>query len=127
MRYKRCDDIIFTGFATGNLKEELLSNALCFVQPSTLEGMPLSLLEAMGYGRMILASDIQENKDVLAGHGLHFRVSSKADLLSKLMSICEMPKDVIQKEGKSARQFGRKTYDWEQITDKVESKLMGLF
>ena len=42
--------ILFTGFVQGQLLEELYSNAYVDALPSDLEGMPLSLLEAMSYG-----------------------------------------------------------------------------
>ena len=127
MGYDRFDDIIFTGFATGALKEELLSNALCFVQPSTIEGMPLSLLEAMGYARMILASDIQENRDVLGGHGWNFRSGSPENLSKRLLDICRLPQETIKEEGQGAHEFGMKTYNWDRITNDVEDQLKSLF
>lgn len=43
------DDIIFTGFQQGRVLDELYSNAYIYTLPSDLEGMPLSLLEAMSY------------------------------------------------------------------------------
>ena len=52
--------IIFTGFVQGQMLEELYSNAYIYTLPSDLEGMPLSLLEAMSYGNCCLVSDIQE-------------------------------------------------------------------
>lgn len=126
MDFKLSKDIIFTGFATGKLKEELLSNALCFVQPSTLEGMPLSILEAMGYGRMILASDIQENIDVLSGHGWTFQSRNIDDLSQKLSQTLQLRKDAIENEGEKLRKFGMQNYNWDRITDKVEEHLTNL-
>ena len=52
------DDIIFTDFVQGEVLEELYSNAYIYVLPSDLEGMPLSLLEAMSYSNCCLTSDI---------------------------------------------------------------------
>lgn len=54
-------NIIFTGFVQGQMLEELLSNALLYVLPSEIEGMPMSLLEALGHSRVCLVSDIPEN------------------------------------------------------------------
>ena len=50
------DRIIFTGFVQGQLLDELYSNAYIYTLPSDLEGMPLSLLEAMSYGNCCLVS-----------------------------------------------------------------------
>lgn len=64
------DRIIFTGFVQGQLLDELYSNAYIYSLPSDLEGMPLSLLEAMSYGNCCLVSDIDECASVhLAGNG----------------------------------------------------------
>lgn len=48
--------IVFTGFVQGRRLQELYSNAYVYVLPSDLEGMPLSLLEAMSYGNCCLTS-----------------------------------------------------------------------
>ena len=127
MEFKTAKGVVFTGFATGELKEELLSNALCFVQPSTIEGMPLSILEAMGCARMILASDIQENLDVLAGHGSTFKSRAVDDLAKKLSEILSRDNSINKAEGEKLNKFGLENYDWDEITDKVEGILMGLF
>ncbi len=124
--FNRFEDIVFTGFATGSLKEELLSNALCFTQPSTIEGMPLSLLEAMGYGRMILSSDIQENMNVLSGHGLTFKSRNIDDLTRKLIQILSLKKDVIELKGRNIERYGKANFNWDQIVDKVERLLSAL-
>ncbi len=52
------DRILFTGFVQGAMLGELYSNAYIYTLPSDLEGMPLSLLEAMSYGNCCLVSDI---------------------------------------------------------------------
>jgi glycosyltransferase involved in cell wall biosynthesis len=54
-------NIIFTGFAEGRTLQELFSNAFYYVLPSDIEGMPLSLIEALGYKKTCIASDIPEN------------------------------------------------------------------
>ena len=57
--------VIMTGFVQGELLEELYSNAYVYVLPSDVEGMPISLLEAMSYGNCCLISDIAENLEVV--------------------------------------------------------------
>ena len=66
------DRIIFTGFVAGQALEELYSNAYLYLLPSDLEGMPLSLLEAMSYGNCCVVSDIAECSEVVEGQGCHF-------------------------------------------------------
>lgn len=59
------DSIIMTGFVQGQVLEELYSNAYFYVLPSDVEGMPMSLLEALSYGNVCLVSDIPENTEVI--------------------------------------------------------------
>lgn len=58
-------DIIFTDAVYGDDKIQLLRNAFCFCIPSTIEGLSISLLEAMSYRLPIIASDIPANREVL--------------------------------------------------------------
>lgn len=59
------DRIVFTGFVQGQLLQELYSNAYVYVLPSDLEGMPLSLLEAMSYGNCCLTSGYKRGTEVV--------------------------------------------------------------
>lgn len=65
--------IVLTGFVQGRELEELYSNAWLFVLPSDIEGMAISLLEAMSYGNCCLVSDIPENTEVIQQCGYTFR------------------------------------------------------
>ena len=55
------------------LLDELYSNAGAYVQASEIEGMSLSLLDAMSFGNCCIASDIPANLEVLANCGITFR------------------------------------------------------
>ena len=88
--------ILFTGFVQGRLKHELFSNAYLYVLPSDLEGMPLSLLEAMSYGDCCLVSDIPECTEVVEDKAVTFQKSNTADLHKKLQQLCGNPQQVKQ-------------------------------
>ena len=70
------DRILFTGFVQGAMLDELYSNAYIYTLPSDLEGMPLSLLEAMSYGNCCLVSDIPECAEVVEDKALIFQKSN---------------------------------------------------
>lgn len=76
--------IIMTGFVQGEELRELFSNAYLYCLPSDVEGMPISLLEAMSYGRNCLVSDINENVQVCKGFATCFEKSNLDDLEKKL-------------------------------------------
>ena len=52
---------VLTGFIRGRKLHSLLSNAACYVLPSSHEGLPIALLEAMSYKCKVLVSDIPAN------------------------------------------------------------------
>jgi len=62
--FAKDNGIVLTGFIKGEKLYTLLSNAALFVLPSSHEGLPIALLEAMSYGLPVLASDIPANKEV---------------------------------------------------------------
>ena len=73
------DRILFTGFVQGAMLDELYSNAYIYTLPSDLEGMPLSLLEAMSYGNCCLVSDIPECAEVVEDKALIFQKTNVED------------------------------------------------
>ena len=111
MRALAGDDpnILFTGFVQGELLSELYSNAYLYVLPSDIEGMPMSLLEALGYGRVCLVSDIRENR-VDEANSYFFRQGDVADLRARLEAISAHRKDYVP---------SRDLPGWETVTQKT--------
>lgn len=66
--------IVFPGYVYGDALRALYSNAAAFVQPSAVEGLPLTLLEAASYGLPLVVSDIAPNLEVVGGDGAGHRV-----------------------------------------------------
>ena len=112
------DRILFTGFVQGRLLEELYSNAYVYTLPSDLEGMPLSLLEAMSYGRCCLVSDIPECAEVVQDKGFLVRRSDVADLKEKLQQLCDDPAAVAACAARSA-DFICGKYSWEAVVEQT--------
>ena len=81
--------IIMTGFVQGQELEELYSNCYLYCLPSDVEGMPLSLLEAMSYGCNCLVSNIEENMQVTGEYAQNFKKSDIKDLKNKLQELLE--------------------------------------
>ena len=112
------DRILFTGFVQGQMLEELYSNAYVYTLPSDLEGMPLSLLEAMSYSNCCLVSDIEECAAVVEDHAVVFKKSDIEDLREKLQSLCDDEKLVSSYKEKAADYICKK-YDWDMVTEKT--------
>jgi len=81
--------VIMTGFVQGRELEELFSNCYLYVLPSDIEGMPISLLEAMSYGCRCLVSDIDENVEVAGQYTAKFKHSDVISLRNELSRILE--------------------------------------
>lgn len=97
-------NIIFTGFISGDVLREIYSNAYAVCLPSDIEGMSLSLLEALAYGNALLCSDIPENTSVAKNHALYFKKSDTNDLAKKLKLLCS-DSDFAKKLKKGADDF----------------------
>jgi glycosyltransferase involved in cell wall biosynthesis len=106
--------ILFTGFVQGAMLDELYSNAYIYTLPSDLEGMPLSLLEAMSYGNCCLVSDIPECAEVVEDKALIFKKSDVEDLREKLQEACDHP-EMVMKMKKQAADFICEKYNWDEV------------
>lgn len=108
--------IIFTSFVEGEILEELYSNAYIYCLPSDLEGMPLSLLEAMSYGSCCLTSDIAECTEVCCDKALYFEKSNSSSLKEKLDYLLKND-DVVAKYKSEASSYICSKYNWDVIVD----------
>lgn len=110
--------IIFTGFVQGRELEELYSNAYVYCLPSELEGMPLSLLEAMSYGNCCLTSDIPECAEVIRDKGVSFITNDKGDLIRELQRLDNEP-DVVENYRKQSADYICNKYNWDDVTNRT--------
>jgi glycosyltransferase involved in cell wall biosynthesis len=112
------DRILFTGFVQGRLLEELYSNAYVYILPSDLEGMPLSLLEAMSYGNCCVVSDIMECTEVVEDKAVVFRKGDTADLAKCLQELCD-EKDAVLNRKITAEDYICRKYSWDDVVRKT--------
>ena len=112
------DRIMFLGFQQGEALQELFSNAYLYVLPSDVEGMPISLLEAMSYGNCCVVSDIVENASVVEDKGVTFKKGNVESLKSELKNLLEDER-IVHMLKKEARPFITAKYNWDEIVDKT--------
>jgi glycosyltransferase involved in cell wall biosynthesis len=84
LRSHASESIRILDWVSGEILDELLTNAMIFVLPSDLEGLSLALLDAMGAGLCVLTSDVPENVEVVDGAGFTFKRGNSADLADRL-------------------------------------------
>lgn len=113
-RCSTMQNVILTGFVEGQILEELFSNAAVYVLPSEIEGMAISLLEAMSYGRCCLVSDIPENTELVKEYAETFKCADAESLREKLSGLlCD--EEERRRMGEKAKEYVLKTYEWQNI------------
>ena len=117
--------IIFTGFVQGEPLDELYGNAYIYTLPSNLEGMPLSLLEAMSYGNCCLVSDIEECASVVEDKAIVFEKSNVEDLRKKLQEACD-DEEMVENYKKNAADFICEKYSWDDVVEKTMELYRGV-
>ena len=110
--------VLMTGFVQGRELEELFSNAYVYVLPSDVEGMPISLLEAMSYSNCCLVSDICENIEVTESKALSFKKGQVEDLKQKLELLIK-DKLLVHAYKSESQDYILSKYNWEDIVDKT--------
>jgi len=112
------NNVILTGFIKGEKLSTLLTHARLFVLPSSHEGLPISLLEAMSYDLPVLVSDIPPNLEIGLPQDSYFPVGNEEKLMEKLRKIIE---------GKQVKcKYSLENYHWDTIakqTVKVYEKI----
>jgi glycosyltransferase involved in cell wall biosynthesis len=111
-------NILFPGYVYGARLAALFRHAALFVLPSDLEGLPIVLLEALGYGTPVLASDIPPNREVLGDFGNTFAAGDVRDLRRRLTAcLADLPS--LRRAAGAARQAILLEYDWDAVTDRT--------
>jgi len=111
--------IVLTGNQSGETLHSLFSHSYATVHPSESEGLPIAVLEAMGYGKCVLSSDIPENLELTKDHGVTFKTGSVKDLAEKMKMLLENP-DLVRTVGTEARTHIAKHYDWKDIAETTD-------
>lgn len=107
----RKNGVVLTGFVKGRKLHSLLTNCMCYCLPSSHEGLPIALLEAMSYGVKVIVSDIPANLEVGLPQNDYFHVGNVDELAKKLNDVMTHPVEHIE--------YDMTKYDWDKIAKKV--------
>lgn len=111
-------NIIMTGFVQGRELEELYSNCYLYILPSDIEGMPISLLEAMSYGAQCLVSDIPENVNVTGAYAETFPKGNISALTNKLKVLTGSEHSFAHGSAEIAAYVTNK-YRWDNVVEQT--------
>lgn len=103
--------VVLTGFIRGRKLHSLLTNALCYSLPSSHEGLPIALLEAMSYRLPVVTSAIPANLEVGLPAECYHQVADVKALAGKLKAIVSQPLQRID--------YDMSKYDWDEIASQV--------
>jgi glycosyltransferase involved in cell wall biosynthesis len=115
----RSDKILFGGHVDQQILEELYSNCYLYVLPSLLEGVSQAAIQALSYGKCVLASDIKENLDAMGDMGFTFRNNDVSDLKDKLQMLLNH-RSRVEGQDERRRDFVRKNFSWDHAADCLE-------
>ena len=107
----RENGVVLTGFIRGKELHSLLTNALCYSLPSSHEGLPIALLEAMSYQLPVITSAIPANLEVGLDVSCYHEVGDVKALASKIETIANKPLKRID--------YDMSKYNWEVIAEQV--------
>lgn len=110
----------FVGYVYGPPLAAFFAGAYLYVQPSTLEGLSIALLEAMSYGAAALASDIAPNVEALGDAGFYFPAGDVAALRGQLERLLAAG-DSLRAKGRAAQARAAAFYSWEEVARRTEA------
>ena len=112
------DRIIFTGNQSGQVLDQLYANTYLFVQPSEMEGLSISLLEAMAHKKACLVSDICANLEAIRNTGFSFKSQDIDDLKIKLEELLTND-NLVASKAELAYERVAQEFTWPIVAKKV--------
>jgi glycosyltransferase involved in cell wall biosynthesis len=113
----RSAGVIMTGFLTGSPLQQMYAHAGAFVLPSSHEGLPIAILEALSYGLPVLASAIPANLEIGLPASSYFPLGDTGVLAERMTALMQCPGDAESRLERS--RWVADTYDWERIADET--------
>jgi glycosyltransferase involved in cell wall biosynthesis len=109
----------FVGYLFGPPLAAFFAGCCLYLQPSTLEGLSIALLEAMSYGAPVLASDIAANVEALGDAGFYFKSGDAGALAAALGELLANP-ERLRERGVRARERAAGLYSWDEVARRTE-------
>lgn len=113
----------FEGWINGKRKEELLNLCQVFLLPSYVEGLPISILEAMTYGEVVVASRVGGIPEIINEQLGQLIDPGNVDELGKtLTQLVMMDSETLKEKGQRARQAVEAN-----LPENIEKELISIY
>lgn len=111
--------VVMTGFLKGVALRQIYTHAGAFVLPSSHEGLPIAMLEALSYGLPVLASDIPANVSVGLDTDRYFPLGNVSALAERLRHTVRDPLTPDSREAR--RNWVASRYNWDRIAEQTHA------
>jgi glycosyltransferase involved in cell wall biosynthesis len=90
--------------------------------PSSYEGLPITVLEAVAYGRCCVASDIPAHSEIIEDRvtGYLFPRNDRSAFVQLINQLIAMPKDRLESIGSEAKIRSLQKLNWENTSASFE-------
>ena len=107
------NNVLMPGIVKGKNLWELYSHAALFVLPSSHEGLPITLLEAMSFERKVLASNIPANLAVGLPQQNYFSLDDLDDFIEHIR--------LLLADTMTEQTYDLSLYNWDKIASQTEA------
>ena len=122
-QYELNDIVTYEGFVSGTRKTDLLLGCDAFILPSYTEGLPVSILEAMSYGKPILSTPVGGIPEVVEQNvnGILFQPGDKKAMIEAI--------ELIMNDEKKRTDMGQKSHERMKpfLPENVERQLDSIY
>lgn len=108
--------IVFMGRRTGEELQQLLAHCYAMIHPSRIEGLSVSILEAMSFGRLVLMSDIASNRELIDHSGISYPVGNVQSLRDTIQWLLSDPV-LVRMRGERAKDVVHRLYSWDRVIE----------
>ncbi|NCN28489.1 MAG: glycosyltransferase family 4 protein [Candidatus Magasanikbacteria bacterium] len=114
-----CNDIVFTDFQSGEALKQLYAHAAALIHPSLNEGLPITVLEAMGIGTPVLVSNILEHLELIHDPRAIFTENDVNAIASAIYAFIQLSKEEKSQMIEQNKQIITKQYSWNMLIPQI--------
>ncbi len=112
--------VVLLGHQSDRELDQLIANATAMIHPSRTEGLSIAILETMAHGKLVIMSDIPENRELVDHSGIAYKVGDVNALRETLQWVVSDPA-LVEERGQRAREVIERLYSWNSVVARIEA------